>query len=78
MQASTRLGTTGGATLTYWMLEQGLVDELHLLLHPIVVGRGAKLFTDGATAPLKLVSSTTFGATGVVHLAYAGADEAKE
>ncbi|MFC5752906.1 dihydrofolate reductase family protein [Actinomadura rugatobispora] len=78
LKAGTRLGTTGSAALVRWMLEQGLVDELHLLVHPIVVGHGAKLFTDGATVPLKLVSSTTFEATGVVHLVYAGADAAKE
>jgi dihydrofolate reductase len=73
LKAGTRLGTTGSATLVRWLLEQGLIDELHLLVHPIVVGHGKKLFADGATVPLKLVSSTTFG-TGVVHLVYAGAD----
>jgi dihydrofolate reductase len=73
LKADTRLGTTGSATLVRWLLEQGLVDELHLLVHPIVVGHGKKLFTDGATVPLKLVSSTTFD-TGVLHLVYAGAD----
>ena len=73
LKADTRLGTTGSATLVRWMLEQGLVDELHLLVHPIVVGTGKKLFTEGATVPLKLASSTTFG-TGVVHLVYASAD----
>jgi dihydrofolate reductase len=73
LKAGTRLGTTGSATLVRWLLEQGLIDELHLLVHPIVVGHGKKLFTDGATVPLKLVSSTTFG-SGVVHLVYAGAE----
>jgi dihydrofolate reductase len=75
LKADTRLGTTGSATLVRWMLERGLVDELHLLVHPIVVGHGKKLFADGATVPLKLVSSTTFD-TGVLHLVYANADEA--
>ncbi len=51
------------------LLELGLVDELHLLVHPIVVGHGKKLFTDGATVPLALVSSDTFS-SGVVHLVY--------
>jgi len=76
LKADTRLGTTGSATLVRWLLEQGLVDELHLLVHPIVVGHGKKLFADGATVPLKLVSSTTFD-TGVLHLVYANADEAE-
>ena len=68
------LGTTGSATLVRWMLERGLVDELHLLVHPIVVGKGKKLFADGATVPLELVSSTTFG-TGVLHLVYANSTQ---
>jgi dihydrofolate reductase len=74
LKADTRLGTTGSATLVRWMVEQGLVDELHLLVHPIVVGHGKKLFADGATVPLKLVSSTTFD-SGVLHLVYAAATE---
>ncbi|MEU8120541.1 dihydrofolate reductase family protein [Spirillospora sp. NPDC049024] len=74
LKADTNLGTTGSAALVRWMLGQGLVDELHLLVHPIVVGHGAKLFTDGDTVPLKLVSSTTFENTGVVHLVYTNAD----
>jgi dihydrofolate reductase len=73
LKADTRLGTTGSATLVRWLLEQGLIDDLHLLIHPIVVGHGKKLFTDGATVPLQLVSSTTFN-TGVVHLVYTGVD----
>ena len=77
LKADTGLGTTGSATLVRWMLEQHLVDELHLLVHPIVVGHGKKLFVDGPTVPLKLVSSTTFG-TGVLHLVYATADEATD
>lgn len=77
LKADTRLGTTGSATLVRWMLQEGLVDELHLLMHPIVVGHGAKLFADGDTVPLKLVSSTTFEATGVVHLVYTNADTSK-
>lgn len=73
LKKTTALGTTGSATLVRWLVEQGLVDELHLLVHPIVVGKGKKLFEDGATVPLKLVSSTTFD-SGVLHLVYAGAD----
>jgi dihydrofolate reductase len=73
LKADTRLGTTGSASLVRFLLEQRLVDELNLLVHPIVVGHGQKLFIDGPTVPLKLVSSTTFD-TGVLHLVYAAAD----
>ncbi|MCU1657763.1 MAG: deaminase-reductase protein [Pseudonocardiales bacterium] len=69
LKQDTRLGTTGSATLVRWLLEQGLVDELHLLVHPVVVGHGKKLFADGAKVPLRLVATTTF-TTGVLHLVY--------
>ncbi|MDN5930984.1 MAG: dihydrofolate reductase family protein [Pseudonocardia sp.] len=69
LKKDTRLGTTGSATLVRWLLEQGLVDELHLLVHPVVVGRGKKLFADGEKVPLRLVTATTFS-TGVMHLVY--------
>ena len=72
LKQDTNLGTTGSATLVRWMLEQGLVDELHLLVHPVVIGGGKKLFADGAKVPLRLASATTFG-SGVLHLVYAPA-----
>jgi dihydrofolate reductase len=64
-----QLGTTGSAVLVQWLVEQELVDELHLLVHPVVIGKGPKLFADGAKVPLRLVSATPF-TTGVVHLVY--------
>ncbi|MDR2987039.1 MAG: dihydrofolate reductase family protein [Nocardiopsaceae bacterium] len=67
------LGTTGSGTLVRWLLEQDLLDELHLLMHPLVVGKGKRLFEDGNQIALRLVSSTTF-TTGVLHLVYASAD----
>jgi dihydrofolate reductase len=69
-----QLGTTGSAVLVQWLVEQGLVDELHLLVHPVVVGQGQKLFADGAKVPLRLLSATTF-TTGVAHLVYGPAVE---
>ena len=55
-------------------LRQGLLDELHLLVHPIVVGDGlARLFPpDEPTIPLELLSSHTFK-SGVLNLSYARA-----
>ena len=53
LKEDTGLSTTGSATLVRSLLEQGLVDELHLLVHPIVVGHGKKLFADGQTVPLE-------------------------
>ena len=64
------IGMSGSATLVRSLLELGLVDELRLLVHPLVVGSGAQLFENG-TAPvsLELVDSRTFS-TGVVDLTY--------
>ena len=70
LKRDTNLGVTGSATLVRWLVEEGLIDELHLFVHPVVVGQGKKLFTDGAKVPLTLLSSTTFG-SGVLHSVYA-------
>jgi dihydrofolate reductase len=64
------IGMSGSATLVRSLLEKGLLDELRLLVHPLVVGKGAKLFPDGAApVSLELVDSATFS-TGVVDLTY--------
>lgn len=61
----------GSATLVRWLLGAGLVDEIDLLIDPVLVGRGKKLFADGAAAvPLTVVSSEMF-ASGVHHVVYA-------
>ncbi|WP_188195501.1 dihydrofolate reductase family protein [Nonomuraea sp. SYSU D8015] len=61
---------SGSATTVRWLLANGLLDELNLLVHPIVVGHGQRLFEDTPTHPLKLVKSETFQ-TGVLNLTYA-------
>jgi dihydrofolate reductase len=70
------IGTVGSATLVRSLLRQGLLDELHLLVHPIVVGDGlARLFPpDEPRMPLELLSAHTFK-TGVLNLSYAPAKE---
>ncbi|GAA2886358.1 dihydrofolate reductase family protein [Nonomuraea rubra] len=59
----------GSATTVRWLLANGLLDELNLLVHPIVVGRGQRLFEDTPTHPLKLVRNETWK-TGVLYLTY--------
>ena len=69
-QPGKNIGMSGSATLVRSLLAHGLVDELRLLVHPLVVGSGAKLFENGmASVPLELVASRTF-ATGVLDLTY--------
>lgn len=63
------IAIAGSVSVVRELLAAGLLDELHLLIHPIVVGAGARLFRDGDAMPLKLLSSTVFR-TGVVHSVY--------
>ncbi len=63
---------SGSATLVRWLLANNLLDELALLVHPIVVGHGERLFEDSPTHPLQLVHNETFE-TGVIYLTYAPA-----
>jgi dihydrofolate reductase len=64
------ISITGSATLVQSLLDEGLLDELRLLVHPIVVGHGKRIFRDGAkTTGLELVEARTL-ATGVMYLVY--------
>jgi dihydrofolate reductase len=68
-EAGGDIGMSGSPSIVRALLAAGLVDELHLLVHPIAVRHGAHLFGEGDTIPLKLLSSQTF-ATGVLYLVY--------
>ncbi|MFL5870775.1 MAG: dihydrofolate reductase family protein [Solirubrobacterales bacterium] len=51
----------GSGSLIRWLLENELVDEIQLLICPVVVGQGARLFPDaGPDLALDLVDSRTF------------------
>jgi dihydrofolate reductase len=65
------ISMSGSATTVRWLLSEGLLDELHLFVHPIVVGGGmARLFPpDQPRTRLELLSSEAFK-TGVLNLAY--------
>lgn len=61
----------GSATLARTLLAHGLVDEYQLLVHPVVLGSGKRLFADRGGNPvgLRLVDSTT-ASSGLVILTY--------
>ncbi|WP_306360262.1 dihydrofolate reductase family protein [Nocardia sp. CC227C] len=61
----------GSISLVRALLAANLLDELRLLIHPLVLGGGARLFPAGTPeAPLTLVRSTAL-ASGVLNLTYA-------
>ncbi|MFD7713636.1 dihydrofolate reductase family protein [Streptomyces sp. NPDC059785] len=73
-----RIGMSGSVSVVRQLLDAGLLDELHLLVHPIAVRKGMRLFEEGETmVPLKLISSETFS-TGVLNLLYAPAERIGE
>ena len=61
--------TDGSSQLVHTLLANDLVDELHLLLYPITVGNGKRLFPDGKHSKFKLLKATPYP-SGVVGLHY--------
>jgi dihydrofolate reductase len=68
------IALSGSVSVVRQLLAAGLLDELHLLVHPIAVRKGMRLFDEGETPmPLRLISSETFK-TGVLNLVYGPAE----
>lgn len=68
-QGDGRIGVIGSAKLVHSLLEAGLVDEIEVLLHPIALGKGVRLFPDGYHESMKLTDSKTLS-NGVLYLSY--------
>jgi dihydrofolate reductase len=65
----------GSGALVRSLLRAGLLDELRLMVHPVVLENGKRLFDGGGDRkPLELIDSRTFG-TGVLYLTYRLAGE---
>ncbi|QIS15005.1 dihydrofolate reductase family protein [Nocardia arthritidis] len=71
------IGLSGSISVVRQLLAAGLLDELHLLVHPIALNEGDRLFGVGEAVPLRLISATPFE-TGVVHLVYGPDDKVRE
>lgn len=58
----------GSAQLVRTLLAEELIDEIRLMIHPIVLGEGKKLFAEGTlTTTMKLIDSQVFSSGTVVH-----------
>ena len=72
------IGMSGSVSVVRQLLAAGLLDELHLLVHPIAVRKGMRLFDEGESSiPLTLATSQTFE-TGVLNLVYVPAESARD
>lgn len=63
----------GSRTLWNDLLAHGLVDELHLMIAPVVLGAGTPLFSGGLPDSLRLIDSRTWQGSGLVLARYAPA-----
>jgi dihydrofolate reductase len=69
-QPGKNINMSGSATLASWLLRQGLLDEIHLLVMPALVGHGKRLFEgEGDPVALRLADSKALS-NGVLHLTY--------
>ncbi|HEY7874649.1 MAG TPA: dihydrofolate reductase family protein [Actinomycetota bacterium] len=70
----THIVISGSISIVRQLLAAGLLDELQLLVHPIAVRKGTRLFDDAESPnPLRLISSEAFE-NGVLNLLYATAE----
>ncbi len=69
-QPGKNIGITASPTLVRSLLRDNLLDELRLLVSPVVAGSGKRLFPDGSNpVALTLVDAQTFS-TGILSLTY--------
>lgn len=68
-QPGKNITVNGSATLVQTLMKADLIDEYSLLVFPIILGKGKRLFPDGMDSSLKLIESNAFS-SGVVALTY--------
>jgi hypothetical protein len=69
-QPGKNIGLAGSPTLVCSLLQSDLLDELSLMVHPVVVGRGKRLFADGDDLKRLRLVNTRMTRTGVATLTY--------
>jgi dihydrofolate reductase len=69
-QPGKNITVTGSPTLVRSLIQQDLLDELILMIHPVIVGKGKRLFTPGVDLKRLQLVSHTMTSTGVAILTY--------
>jgi dihydrofolate reductase len=69
-QPGKNIAVTGSPTLVYSLLRDNLLDELTMMIHPVVAGKGKRLFPDNAVLQRLQLTNSTITPTGVALLTY--------
>ncbi|MFJ8039456.1 dihydrofolate reductase family protein [Kitasatospora sp. NPDC096147] len=64
------IAVSGSATLVRWLLANDLLDELTLLVHPVVLGTGARLFEGTLPRRALTLAHSAVLDNGTLHLTY--------
>lgn len=67
----------GSSQLVHLLLEHDLVDELRLMIYPLIIGEGKKVFADGATPSAFTLRQSKTGQSGVIVAWYKRAGDVK-
>jgi dihydrofolate reductase len=68
----------GGSDLVNWLMQHDLIDEYRLLVHPVVIGKGKRLFREGGEKKELRLREARMFSTGVVALTYQAAEARSE
>jgi dihydrofolate reductase len=68
-QSGKDIFVNGSGDLVQTLIQYDLIDEYSLLLFPVALGSGQRLFEDGSKVSLKLADSRAFP-SGIMHLTY--------
>jgi dihydrofolate reductase len=69
-QSGKNIAINGSASLVQWCLQNNLLDELQLLIHPVAAGRGKRLFKDGVDLTRFTLTENKTTSTGVIMATY--------